>query len=302
MKLIIQIPCYNEEENIEKTIKGLPKKIKGIDEIEYLLISDGSTDNSVKIAKNNGVHHILDYKINRGLAKTFMSGISKSLSLGADIIVNIDGDNQYSGDDIKKLVEPIIQKKADMVIGEREINKFPFLKRLFQKFGSWVVRKISNTDVKDAPSGFRAYSRECAMKLNVYNNFTYTLETIIQLGRCNQRIVNIKINSVITERKSRLFKNNFEYMIKSMINILKAFFIYMPMRTFFIIGTSFLSIFVLLCIIFSIVRLPILIIIASMSFLFSVISYLFMINSNIQYANRILLEDIQYSLRKNNKK
>ena len=232
MKLIIQIPCYNEEENLAKTINNLPKKIKGIDEIEYLLISDGSTDKSVEIAKKNGVHHILDFKVNRGLAKTFMSGIKEALSLGADIIVNIDGDNQYCGADIAKLVKPILDSKADMVIGERQIEKFSFIKRVLQRLGSFVVRKISHTDVKDAPSGFRAYTRECAMKLNIYNNFTYTLETIVQMGRCNQRIENVKIRSNITTRKSRLFKNSLEYILKSMINVLKAFFIYMPMKTF----------------------------------------------------------------------
>lgn len=299
MKLIIQIPCYNEEENLAKTINNLPKKIKGIDEIEYLLISDGSTDKSVEIAKKNGVHHILDFKVNRGLAKTFMSGIKEALSLGADIIVNIDGDNQYCGADIAKLVKPILDSKADMVIGERQIEKFSFIKRVLQRLGSFVVRKISHTDVKDAPSGFRAYTRECAMKLNIYNNFTYTLETIVQMGRCNQRIENVKIRSNITTRKSRLFKNSLEYILKSMINVLKAFFIYMPMKTFFTLGTIFFIISAIIGIIYLFTQSMCAMIWCAVMFLISVISYLFMINSNILYANRVLLEDIQYNNRRN---
>lgn len=183
MKLIIQIPCYNEAETLEIALNDLPKKIDGIDEIEYLIINDGSKDNTVQVAKDWGVHYVVNFKKNKGLAKGFMAGIDACLRNGADIIVNTDADNQYNGEDIEKLVRPILEEKADIVIGERPIDDtehFSPLKKKLQHFGSWTVRVASKTDIPDAPSGFRAYSRDAAMRLNVTNEYTYTLETIIQ--------------------------------------------------------------------------------------------------------------------------
>ena len=186
MKLIIQIPCFNEAETLEIALNDLPKKIDGIDEIEYLIINDGSKDNTVEVAKNWGVNYVVSFKQNKGLAKGFMAGLDACLRNGADIIVNTDADNQYVGADIEKLVRPILNGEADIVIGERPIDQtehFSPLKKKLQHFGSWVVRKASKTDIPDAPSGFRAYSREAALRMNVVNEYTYTLETIVQAGR-----------------------------------------------------------------------------------------------------------------------
>ncbi|MFR6495739.1 MAG: glycosyltransferase family 2 protein, partial [Ruminococcus sp.] len=182
MKLIIQIPCYNEEETLELAYNDLPRHIDGIDTIEYLIINDGSKDNTVQKARELGFHHVVSFRRNKGLARGFMAGLDACLRLGADIIVNTDADNQYCGADIEKLVRPILERKADMVIGERPIDEtehFSWKKKKFQHLGSWVVRVASKTDVPDAPSGFRAYSRETAMRMNVVNEYTYTLETII---------------------------------------------------------------------------------------------------------------------------
>lgn len=196
MKLIIQIPCYNEAETLEIALNALPKHIDGIDEIEYLIINDGSKDNTVEVARNWGVNYVVSFRNNKGLAKGFMAGIDACLRNGADIIVNTDADNQYNADDIEKLVRPIINREAGMVIGERPIDQtehFSPLKKKLQHFGSWVVRKASGTDIPDAPSGFRAYSRSTAMRLNVINDYTYTLETIVQAGRNKMAVISVPI-------------------------------------------------------------------------------------------------------------
>ena len=210
MKLIIQIPCYNEEKTLKQTIADLPKKIDGIDTIEYLIVDDGSTDKTVEVAKELGVHHIVSFKQNKGLAFGFVAGMDECLHLGADIIVNTDADNQYYGGDIPKLVLPILENRADIVIGERpisEIEHFSKKKKRFQKIGSWVVRVASKSNVPDAPSGFRAYSREAALRINVVNEYTYTLETIIQAGRNKMAMVSVPIRTNAETRKSRLFKS-----------------------------------------------------------------------------------------------
>ncbi|MCK4829146.1 glycosyltransferase family 2 protein, partial [bacterium] len=206
MKLIIQIPCYNEEESLPVAIKALPIKVEGFDEVEYLIINDGSSDNTVEKARELGVHHIISFKKNQGLAKVFMAGIEACLKRGADVVVNTDADNQYNADDIPKLTQPILEGKADMVIGERPISNiqhFSFLKKIMQKLGSWVVRKASATDIPDAPSGFRAFSRDALMQMNVFNDYTYTLETIIQAGRKNMAIVSVPIRVNEQLRPSR---------------------------------------------------------------------------------------------------
>ena len=235
MKLIIQIPCYNEAETLEIALNDLPRELEGIDEIEYLIINDGSQDNTVEVARNWGVHHIVSFKQNKGLAKGFMAGLDGCLRNGADIIVNTDADNQYCGEDIQKLIQPILDGKADMVIGARPIDEtehFSFIKKKLQHFGSWVVRKASNTDIPDAPSGFRAMSREAAMHINVVNDYTYTLETIVQAGRERMAITSVPIRTNAELRPSRLFNSILGYVKKSMLTILRAYMMYKPLKCF----------------------------------------------------------------------
>lgn len=239
MKLIIQIPCYNEAETLEVALNDLPKHIDGIDIIEYLIINDGSQDNTVEVAKKWGIHHVVNFPKNKGLAKGFMAGLDACLRNGADIIVNTDADNQYCGDDIEKLVRPILDGRAEMVIGARPIDDtehFSWIKKKLQHFGSWVVRKASNTDVPDAPSGFRAYSRDAAMHMNVINDYTYTLETIVQAGRNKMAVVSVPIRTNPDLRESRLFNSMMGYVKKSMLTILRALMMYRPLACFTIVG------------------------------------------------------------------
>ncbi|WP_289425291.1 glycosyltransferase family 2 protein, partial [Faecalibaculum rodentium] len=240
MKLIIQIPCYNEAETLEVALNDLPKHIDGIDEIEYLIINDGSHDNTVEVAKNWGVNYVVNFKNNKGLARGFMAGLDAALRNGADIIVNTDADNQYCGEDIEKIVRPILDGEAGMVIGERPIDQtehFSPLKKKLQHLGSWVVRKASLTDVPDAPSGFRAYSRHTAMRLNVINDYTYTLETIVQAGRRKMAVTSVPIRTNPELRPSRLFHSMFGYVKKSMLTISRALMQYKPLYCFTILGT-----------------------------------------------------------------
>jgi len=240
MKLIIQIPCYNEAETLEIALNDLPKQIDGIDEIEYLIINDGSKDNTVEVARNWGVQHVVNFKRNKGLAKGFMAGKNECLRQGADIIVNTDADNQYCGEDIEKLVRPILDGKADIVIGERPIDQtehFSPLKKKLQHLGSWVVRKASNTNIPDAPSGFRAYSREAALRMNVVNDYTYTLEQIVQAGRNKMAIISVPIRTNGELRPSRLFHSMFGYIKKSILTIMRAYMMYKPLRFFMSLGS-----------------------------------------------------------------
>ncbi|MCQ2482670.1 MAG: glycosyltransferase family 2 protein, partial [Clostridia bacterium] len=235
MKLIIQIPCYNEAETLEIALNDLPKHIDGIDEIEYLIINDGSKDKTVEVAKNWGVDYVVNFKQNKGLAKGFMAGLDAALRCGADIIVNTDADNQYCGEDIAKIVEPILKGEADIVIGERPIDKtahFSFVKKKLQHFGSWVVRKASKTDIPDAPSGFRAYSREAGLRLNVVNEYTYTLEQIVQAGRSKIAITSVPIRTNGELRPSRLFHSMMGYVKRSMVTIVRAYLMYKPFKFF----------------------------------------------------------------------
>lgn len=239
MKLIIQIPCYNEAETLAITLGNLPREVKGFDTVEWLIINDGSTDDTVKIAQQSGVDHIVNFKQNLGLARGFMAGISECLKQGADVIVNTDADNQYEAQDIPKLVQPILEQKAEYVIGARPISEakhFSPAKKFFQKLGSWVVRKASGTDIPDAPSGFRAMNRECARQLNVYNNYTYTLETIIQAGQKNITITSIPIRINEDLRPSRLVSSITSYIKKSIITIVRIFVVYKPFRFFMTIA------------------------------------------------------------------
>lgn len=241
MKLIIQIPCYNEAETLEIALNALPKQIEGIDEIEYLIINDGSQDNTVEVARNWGVHYIVNFRNNKGLAKGFMAGIDACLRNGADIIVNTDADNQYNADDIEKLVRPILNREAGMVIEERPIlqtKHFSTIKKMLQRFGSWVVRKASGTNIPDAPSGFRAYSRSTAMRLNVINDYTYTLETIVQAGRNKMAVTSVPIRTNAELRPSRLFHSMFSYVKKSMLTIVRTYISYKPMFCFTMVGSA----------------------------------------------------------------
>lgn len=238
VKLIIQIPCYNEEETLLTTLNDLPKKVEGVDEIVVLVINDGSTDKSAEIARNWGAK-VVDIKPNKGLANAFRTGIQESLELGADIIVNTDADNQYFAKDIEKLIEPIIAGKADIVVGARnvmKINEFSWFKKLLQKLGSAVLRLLSSTSVKDAPSGFRAFSKEAALRLNVFDNYTYTMETLVQAGAKGMKVLSVPISVNSKLRESRLVKNVFDYVCKSMKTTIRMFIVYRPFRFFITIA------------------------------------------------------------------
>lgn len=244
MKLVIQIPCYNEESSLPVTLQALPQKIEGIDEIEVLIINDGSTDKTVDNAMANGVKHFVNMPHNCGLAKAFVAGINEALSMGADIIVNTDADNQYCADDIEKLVKPILNGEADIVIGSRPVSKiehFSPLKKLLQKLGSLVMRIISSTDVQDAPSGFRAFSRNAALQLNVFDNYTYTLDTIIQARAKGLELKCVPVNVNPDLRKSKLVKNIFDYVRRSVFTMIRMFIIYRPFRFFAILAGLFLA-------------------------------------------------------------
>ena len=300
MKLIIQIPCYNEAETLEIALNDLPKHIDGIDE--------GSKDNTVEVARKWGVNYVVNFKRNKGLAHGFMAGIDACLRNGADIIVNTDADNQYVADDIEKLVRPIIEGKTDIVIGERPIDKtehFSLIKKKLQHFGSWVVRKASNSDIPDAPSGFRAYSREAALRLNVTNEYTYTLETIVQAGRNKIAQTSVPIRTNGELRPSRLFNSMMGYVKKSMVTILRAYIMYSPLKTFSIIATIpfliGLAIDIRYLIFFfnsdgaghmqSLMLGSTLMMMGFMTFVIGLLS-------DITAKNRKLLEDIQYHVRK----
>ena len=239
MKLIIQIPCYNEEETLPVALKDLPKQIEGVDKIEVLVIDDGSTDKTSEVAKKNGADHILHLPTHQGLATAFKEGIEKSLALGAGIIVNTDGDNQYRGEDIARLIKPILNRKSKIVIGCRDvkaIRHFSFVKKLLQKFGSYMVRRFSGTDIPDTTSGFRAYSRDAALKLNVFSAYTYTIETIIQAGRQDIPITHIGIKTNDKLRESRLITSIPSYLFRSATTILRIYLMYEPLKTFSRIG------------------------------------------------------------------
>lgn len=242
MKLIIQIPCLNEEHTLPETLAELPRTIEGVNEIKWLIIDDGSTDNTVQTAYDHGVDYVVRHAVNQGLAAAFQSGVTACLRLGADIIVNTDGDNQYPGRYIPDLVRPILDGTADMVIGDRRpstIAQFSPMKRLFHRWGSAVVRFVSDTDVPDAPSGFRAISREAALRMHVLTGYTYTLETIIQAGKRRLPIRHIVIQTNAKTRESRLMRSTLQYVLRSVVTLLRLFLLYEPLKTFAYLSVPF---------------------------------------------------------------
>lgn len=244
MKLIIQIPCFNEAGTLGIALSALPRQVPGFDTVEWLIIDDGSTDDTVKVALEHGVNHVVRHTRNQGLARGFMNGLQACLERGADVIVNTDADNQYQADDIPLLTAPILAGKADIVVGARPIEAiehFSPIKKLLQKLGSWVVRVASKTNIPDAPSGFRAMSRSAAQRLTVFSDYTYTLETIIQAGQKNMAITSVPIRVNGDLRPSRLVKSISAYVRRSIVTIIRVFVIYRPFRFFGSIGLALFS-------------------------------------------------------------
>ena len=240
MKLIIQIPCYNEADTLPVALRDLPRKVDGFDQVEWLVIDDGCMDATVEVAKAHGVEHVVSFTKNMGLARSFLAGLDACIKLGADVIVNTDADNQYCAADIPLLVAPILEKRAEIVIGSRpikEITHFSPGKKMLQRLGSWVVRYVSKTDITDAPSGFRAMSREAALRLNVYNEYTYTLETIIQAGQKNMSILSVPVRVNEDLRPSRLVSSITDYIKRSVLTIIRIFVVYKPFKFFMTIGS-----------------------------------------------------------------
>lgn len=308
MKLIIQIPCFNEAETLEVALNDLPKHIDGIDVIEYLIINDGSKDNTIDVARKWGVDYIVSFRNNKGLARGFMAGLDACLRNGADIIVNTDADNQYCGSDIEKLIQPILHGEAGMVVGERPIDEtehFSPLKKKLQRIGSWVVRRASGTNIPDAPSGFRAYSRNTAMRLNVINEYTYTLETIVQAGRQKMAVTSVPIRTNAELRPSRLFHSMFGYIKKSILTIARAFLMYRPLYFFSCIAGVFGVIGIGIGIRYAVFWINgrgaghvQSLILASTLIIIAVLAGVIGLLADCISANRKLLEEIQFELRR----
>jgi glycosyltransferase involved in cell wall biosynthesis len=242
VKLIIQIPCLNEEETLPRVLSQLPRRVAGFDTVEWLVIDDGSTDRTAAAARANGADHLVRLTNNKGLSAAFQAGLDAALKLGADVIVNTDADDQYSVADIPKLVSPILDGRADMVVGDRQVRKlahFSAPKRVLQRLGSWVVRRASGTDVPDTTSGFRAYNREAALQLIVVSNFTYTLESLIQAGKMLVAIDHVPVATNPQLRESRLFKSTGSYVRRNALAIVRAYVLYAPLRVFTIAACAF---------------------------------------------------------------
>ena len=240
MKLIVQIPCLNEEQTLPQTLEDIPREIAGVDELELLVIDDGSTDRTVEVARELGVDHIVRNKHNLGLARSFRRGLDVCLRAGADIVVNTDGDNQYAGADIPKLIAPILDGTADIVIGDRQtmqISHFSRVKKFLQWLGSAVVRRLADAPIPDAVCGFRALSREAAIQLNIVSTFSYTTEMLIQAGRRRLAMASVPIRTNLQTRPSRLFQNSFRFILYSLSTMIRTYAMYQPLRLFFYIGS-----------------------------------------------------------------
>jgi glycosyltransferase involved in cell wall biosynthesis len=251
MKLIIQIPCFNEQEQLPLTLRDLPREIDGFETVEWLIIDDGSTDGTIETARAHGVDHVVRLTNNKGLAAAFQAGLDAGLKLGADVIVNTDADNQYDGGDIPKLVAPIVAGEADMVIGDRQVGtneNFSPLKRALQRLGSWVVRQASSTNIPDTTSGFRAYNREAALQVQAVSKFTYTLETIIQAGKLLVAVDHVPIRTNAKTRESRLFPSMPAYIRRNGLSIFRIYSQYQPLKVFWggaiVMGIPALIIFI----------------------------------------------------------
>ena len=306
MKLVIQLPCHNEEESLPSTLGDLPRTVSGFDSVEWLLIDDGSTDRSVETARAHGIDHVLSLPGRRGLANAFLAGLETALQRGADVVVSTDADNQYRGADVATLVRPIVEGRADMVIGERPADSMASpTKKLLQWLGSAVVRRISGTTVPDATSGFRAYTQAAALQLNVFSSFSYTLETIIQLGLCRARIVSVPIGVNPVARPSRLFRSIPEFVFKQALTIVRIFVIYRPVEIFawpgallVLLGQLPAARFLLLYMggrgqghVQSLILASLLVSIGALLLLAAMIA-------SITAANRVLLEDLRVRIRR----
>lgn len=310
MKLIIQVPCYNEEQTLPETLAALPKSVPGFDQVEILVIDDGSTDGTVAAARKHGVRHIIQLGGHQGLARAFMVGLNEALKLGADVIVNTDADNQYAAGDIVKLVEPVVKGEADMVVGCRpieQIKEFSILKKCLQRLGSRAVCWVANENIPDVTSGFRAYSREAALRLDVRSSYTYTHETIIQASRKQLRVmpVSIRVNAGI-RRASRLVTGIWSYVKRSMAIITRIYLMYEPLKVFSLVSLPFLAvggIFITRFLYYYSIgqgggKIQSLILAAALVLVGFQILLLALL-ADLIAANRRILEDVQYQIRKN---
>ncbi len=308
LRLIIQIPCFNEEASLPETLAALPRAIAGVDIIEVQIINDGSTDRTVEVARELGVDHIVDLPVNKGLSNAFMAGLENALAKGADIIVNLDADNQYNANDIPQLIAPLLERRAEFVVGDRPITTiahFSYLKRLLQLLGSAVVRMASQTTVRDAPSGFRAISRDAALRLNSFDSYTYTLETIVQSGLSGIRIVSVPIGVNGETRPSRLIRSIPQYIWRSSKSILRTALVYAPGKFLFRLSLPLLVAGLILIgrwLWLTIdgtdrAHVPSLVAAAGL-LLTAVMLWVAAITGEQMAINRRLLQDIQYRLRK----
>lgn len=311
MKLIIQVPCYNEEQTLGITLSELPSHVEGFDEVEWLVIDDGSRDRTLDVAREFGVDHVIQLPYNRGLARAFTEGLDAALAAGADVIVNTDADNQYQALDIPKLTAPVLSGEADIVIGARPIETiqhFSPIKKLLQKLGSRVVRTISGADVTDAPSGFRAISRRAAIELQVFNRYTYTLETIIQAGSTGMRVISVPIRVNGDLRPSKLVKSIWSYVTRSLFTMFRIYMIYRPLKFLFLAGLPVVVAGVALAVrwlylnhfdypVTGRVHIPSLVA-ASILLLGGLQIWLFGLVADLMAANRRILEDIRRESRR----
>lgn len=310
-KLIIQIPCLNEAQTLPLTLADIPRQIPGVDRVEVLVIDDGSTDGTSEVARRLGVDHVVRHPYRRGLAAAFQTGVEAALTRGADIIVNTDGDNQYPQAAIPDLIQPIVRDEADIVIGDRQPTanqEFSPVKRLLQGWGSWVVRMASGTSVPDATSGFRAYSREAALRLNLFSRYTYTLETIIQAGKKGLRVAHLTVHTNRQTRPSRLVRSEWDYVKRSAATIIRLYALYEPLRTFSLVsllfivpGLALIGRFVVLYLSGSlegVARLVQSLLIGGVSLIIGFLIFLFGVLADLIGANRQLMEETLYRLKR----